>query len=306
MRKNSGLILKFCLIFNLNFCFIFSESDFNQDSINTANLDDMSNPVLNYPGKPLLMSLVIPGSGQYYMKEPFWKPASFLGVELISILSWITFSKRSDAIKDNYKVFANEHWSLESWVTNRFGMPTSANNDLWQNYDALTYLTGTHSLLLSLSGSLRDSYGDFVSSDSLEIFPDWVNNPDIDVVKDRHFYENIGKYDQFLGGWSDAATEWYWEEKDVGDSTEIVIKTPLKQKYLLKREDSNRLKRYANYSISVVLFNHVISGLEAVVSNQRKAQKNKKSDDLMDADIGLLYSPYSKLGIGGISLSIVF
>ena len=59
MRKNSGLILKFCLIFNLNFCFIFSESDFNQDSINTANLDDMSNPVLNYPGKPLLMSLFL-------------------------------------------------------------------------------------------------------------------------------------------------------------------------------------------------------------------------------------------------------
>ena len=36
-----------------------------------------------------------------------------------------------------------------------------------------------------------------VSSDSLEINPDWVGTGEIQVVRDRHFYENIGKYDQF-------------------------------------------------------------------------------------------------------------
>ena len=31
-----------------------------------------------YPGKPLLMSLIIPGLGQVYNKEPIWKPSLFL------------------------------------------------------------------------------------------------------------------------------------------------------------------------------------------------------------------------------------
>ncbi len=305
MKKNQEAILKFCLIFNISICLVNANSNFNQDSTNVIQQEDLG-LVLNYPGKPLLMSLVLPGSGQYYMKEPIWKPATFLGIELVSIISWISFNQRSDNVKNEYKSYANNNWTLEAWVVNKGNRPSSINNDLWQNYDALMSLTGTHSLLLSLSGTLRDAYGDFVSSDSLEYYPEWATNPEVNVVKDRHFYENIGKYDQFLGGWSDAATDWYPEEKDVGDSTEIVIKTPNKQRYLLQRDDSNRLKRYANYSISAVLFNHVISGLEAVVSNQRKAQKEKNSIDKVDADIGLIYSPYSKTGVGGISLSISF
>ncbi len=305
MKKNQEAILKYCLIFNLSICLIYADSNFNQDSINVTQQEELD-LVFNYPGKPLLMSLVIPGSGQYYMKEPMWKPATFLGIELVSIISWVSFNKRSDDVKNKYKVYANNNWTLEEWVVNKGNRPSSSNNDPWQNYDALMSLTGTHSLLLSLSGSLRDIYGDFVSSDSLEYYPEWATNPEVNVVKDRHFYENIGKYDQFLGGWSDAATDWYPEEKDVGDSTEIIIKTPNKQRYLLQRDDSNRLKRYANYSISAVLFNHVISGLAAVLSSQRKAQKEKQSIDKVNTDIGLLYSPYSKLGVGGISLSFSF
>ena len=305
MKKNQEAILKFCLIFNFSICLVFADSNFNQDSTNIIQQEELD-PILNYPGKPLLMSLVVPGSGQYYTREPIWKPATFLGIELVSIFSWISFNQRSNDVKNKYKEYANDNWTLEAWVVNKGNRPSSMNNDPWQNYEALMSLSGTHSLLLSLSGSLRNIYGDFVSSDSLEYYPEWATSPDVNVVKDRHFYENIGKYDQFLGGWSDAATDWYPEEKDVGDSTEIVIKTPKKQRYLLQRDDSNRLKRYANYSVSAILFNHVISGLEAVVSNQRKAQKEKKTIDKVNTDIGLLYSPFSKTGVGGISLSISF
>ena len=46
------------------------------------------------------------------------------------------------------------------------------------------------------------------------------------------FYNYIGQYDQFVGGWSDVSTEWYWEELDVGDSIAIFVKTPKKQEYL--------------------------------------------------------------------------
>ena len=66
-----------------------------------------------------------------------------------------------------------------------------------------------------------------------------VFNSDLVVQRDDDFYVIIGRYDQFLGGWSDARDEWYWEEIDVGDSTEIVIKTPMKDNYLVMLKDCN-------------------------------------------------------------------
>ena len=113
MRKNQEVILKFCLIFNLSICWIYANSDYDQDSTGAIEQED-AELVLNYPGKPLLMSLILPGSGQYYMKEPFWKPATFLGIELVSIISWISFSRRSDDVKNSYKSYANNNWTLEA------------------------------------------------------------------------------------------------------------------------------------------------------------------------------------------------
>ncbi len=93
-----------------------------------------------------------------------------------------------------------------------------------------------------------------------------------------NFYENIGKYDQFVGGWSDARTDWYYEEKDVGDSIEIIIKTPKKQFYLDQRYDSNQWLSIAKFSVSAMMLNHVFSGLEAVLSKRKKSNKIKKSE----------------------------
>ena len=45
--------------------------DTKTDSAIANELDE------NYPGKPLIMSLILPGSGQYYNKAPLWKTLSF-------------------------------------------------------------------------------------------------------------------------------------------------------------------------------------------------------------------------------------
>ena len=177
---------------------------------------------INYPGKPLIMSLILPGAGQYYNKSPMWKTLSFMGVEITSLILWKSFKDRAETLKDDYEEYADNHWSLNNWINNRFN-PTLVQHESisWTNFPALNKLTGTHHLNISITGDLANDLNlTYVSSDSLEIHPDWVESGDIQVSRDRHFYENIGKYDQFLGGWSDANSEWYWEEKDlivVGD-----------------------------------------------------------------------------------------
>ena len=202
-----------------------------QDSASVVMVDE---PQINYPGKPLIMSLVLPGAGQYYNKSPMWKTTAFLGVEVGSILAMIQFNKKAELLKDEYEAFANKNWSINAWVNNRFNPTTRIYNDMsWINFPALLKLIGTHELEIILTGSLKELYGkSSVSSDSLEIHPEWINSGDITILRDSLFYVNIGKYDQFVSGWADVRDNWYWELIDVGDSTEIVIKTPMKDDYL--------------------------------------------------------------------------
>jgi hypothetical protein len=186
---------------------------------------------------------------------------------------------------------------------------------VWSNFESLKHLTGTHDLTIYLIGSLANQYGSYVSSDYLEFEQQYRSETDpiiIDfdsdsmfVVRDRHFYENIGKYDQFVGGWADADTAWFWEEKNVGDGTETVIKTPRKEIYLDQRLESNTMLNYAKFTISALLFNHVISGLEAVWTNQRNA-KDKLNSNNIDTNVSLIYSPLNRSNIGGVSLTINF
>ena len=311
MGKMDVLILKYCLIFSF-----FSSLGFSQDNENNSkkvNNDSLSVVLLDneniiYPGKPLVMSLVLPGAGQFYNKSPLWKTASFVGIEIATIFAWNHFNSEAEKYRQNYESFANEHWSLQNWATNHTTFPNQINNGRsWSTFSALTKLSGTHDLSLVITGQLSEELGlTKVSSDSLDTNPAWAFSEDVSVVKDRHFYENIGKYDQFLGGWNDASSDWYWEEKDVGDSLEIIIKTPKKQDYIDKRFKSNQMLNRVKYSITALMFNHVISGVESVFSSSKSYERKKEKVSSNSYHINLTYNPLNKSGVGGVSFAYQF
>jgi len=254
--------------------------------------------------------LVLPGAGQYYNKSPMWKTASFLGVELGSIVAWDYFTKKAKTLRKEYWSFADSNWDLYTWYNFAVYGPTGKiehNGRQWTENDfrAMSNYEGTHHLLLHLSGDLAAQYGEFITSDSLGIISGYLDSDLVNVVRDRHFYENIGKYDQFVGGWSDSNTDWYWEEKQLEDSTEIVIKTPLKADYLDQRFESNKMLDMAKFSITALLFNHVISGLEAVLTNQKQSRE-KQNPTTIETDVSLLYNPYNPGGVGGVAFTISF
>ncbi|MED5219382.1 MAG: hypothetical protein VX630_03625, partial [Candidatus Neomarinimicrobiota bacterium] len=65
------------MIFNaaalLSICSVAARQDTlegEQQERDTLSVIIRQEPVIQYPGKPLLMSLVLPGSGQYYNREP--------------------------------------------------------------------------------------------------------------------------------------------------------------------------------------------------------------------------------------------
>ena len=302
------LILKYFLIFNI---LLFHQSILiGQDSTATdiiLSIEDktsifaLEDQKTIYPGKPLIMSLVIPGAGQFYNQAPIWKTAMFFGTEIISILAWKNFKNKAENFRKNYQKYADDNWSLENWVFNRFNPVSQA----WGSIPALGSLTGTHDLRLVISENLANELNLFghISSDSLEKHPEWFYSGNVSEVRDRHFYENIGKYDQFVGGWQDARNNWYEEEKNVGDSIEIVIKTPYKQSYIDDRFKSNQMLDYAKYSITVLMFNHVISGIESVWYSQKKASGSLSETSNFSSNINLVFNPQNPMGIGGIRMA---
>ena len=265
-----------------------------------------------YPGKPLLLSLVVPGLGQVYNKEPLWKPGLFIATEIVSITSIMYANKKADEIRMDYQKFADENWNVKDWWNfTQSGPEVIENNGLYftdNKLKAMRDYVGTHHLTIHLKGDLVNLFNtEFLTSDSLSILSGYLDSDNLSMVKDRHYYENIGKYDQFVGGWSDVSTSWYWEEKDVGDSTEIVIKTPMKQSYLDDRYKSNQWLSFAKFSISAMMFNHVISGLEAVWANRSiKNEKSREDAKKVDLDLGLLFNPSNSYGVGGLSFRVNF
>ncbi len=266
----------------------FILSDTTEDTIKD------SVTLVNYPAKPMLYSLILPGLGQYKNGDPLWKSAIFIGVEAASIVSMLQWNKQAEDIRNQYELFGDNHWSIINWVENTLLNPITG---LIQYEDFR--LDGTHKLELILSGSLAEAFGATVSSDSLATHPEWIYSNELSFFQNQHFYENIGKYDQFVGGWDDAF-EWYIVEKTVEDTIEIILMTPNKNDYNNERDKSNQYLKLANYAVTAIMFNHVISGIEAVLTNQRKARSKAEQSK---TDVGLYYDPRNKYGIGGISVS---
>jgi len=308
MVKNLEHISGSCLIFRLILLLILIIPLNGQDS--TKVIVDKDSTF--YPGKPLMMSLIVPGLGQLYNKEPIWKPSLFIGSEILSLASILYANKKADEIRMNYQEFADNNWSLQNWWNfTQSGPSVIENNGMYftdNKLKAMRSYIGTHHLTIHLTGDLLNLFNtEFLTSDSLALISNYLGSDDVSMVKDRHYYENIGKYDQFVGGWSDVSTDWYWEEKDVGDSVEIVIKTPNKQDYLDERYKANQWLSFAKFSVSAMMFNHVLSGLEAVWANRNKdshdVNQEKKKVDL---DLGLLFNPNNTIGIGGLTLRLSF
>ena len=83
----------------------------------------------------------------------------------------------------------------------------------------------------------------------------------LNIEREYHFYENIGKYAQFKAGWDD----WLPGGEDPGDPMNGDYGQYSDNQYLYSsmRRDANKYLHMAGYFASAVVFNHVISALDA-------------------------------------------
>lgn len=186
------------------------------------------------PTKAFLMSFAIPGLGQYYNGSKI-KAAAFLGFEVAGWVLNRKLDRQGNDLEDEFEAFNRANWQRV-------------------RYD-------------SLLGGLEAAEGDVGFSHHLP------------STMTQQYYEMTGKYDQFAWGWVDASIDDSLSLYDMITSDSLKTPKPsepgtvpqsaFRDQYEQMRYDANQKFKSARRWASLVLVNHLISGLEAFFAARR-------------------------------------
>ena len=259
---------------------------------------------LNVNVKAMLYSAILPGTGEYSMGHTK-RAYLFLGIEVLALGTWNIFNQKGLDTQDEYRAFANKHWSLERWLYDYYKWSNSGNPF---HYNFINEESGNYPEIWEDSHHLNFQYnGEYISSNSkrFEVLYDELKiiyleqssseyfENSIQVEKDHHYYENIGKYDHFYAGWEDNDSL-YVLVKELGG--EYIAMSPYKKLYRKTWNNSNDHYRIASFAISSMVANHFASIFDVLILS--KLSNNK----IQNLSAKTYFSPLNPYGVGGIKL----
>jgi hypothetical protein len=200
------------------------------------------------PLKAFLLSMAVPGLGQYYYGSRI-KPFLFFGAEVAVWALHIKWHGEGDDLTDAYEAFNRIHWSRDSYENKYL---------LWA-YDV-------------------------TDDDSVPNAPGITHHlPDEET---QQYFEMTGKYNQFAWGWDDAVLDGRVLDdvappnepppRIVSDSTTPYSARRLE--YETMRDDANDKYNDANRMIIVSIVNRLISGFEAYLMTRSHNSKIAERD----------------------------
>jgi len=261
-------------------------------SQDTLGYIDINSPNYRYPGRAMMMSLAVPGSGQLYVGRT-GKALVFLGVEIAAILVWKRYFDLGEQKIEDFEFFADEHWHFRDWRDKA---------SLFQGgeWDSIKVgIDGSHHLnyYVNLEEGGKD-FGKTLDDEFIQYLNDSSTKDSVYIIKNHEYYENIGKYDQFFSGWDDADPLSPDIEKT---RSGFLAHSPNRDTYLSMRGTANRLKSAASYAISALMFNHVISAIDAIFATSRW---NREHASRLSGR--LWFNPAYSRGVSGVQLSLTW
>ena len=273
-------------------------------------------------GKALMFSLALPGLGQAYINN--WKLNKkvlfFATIEVLSIWTWYNNDRLGKQYKSEYENYADENWSFLKWLHDYYTWDTVDNPNreafintttgsyphIWDDSHSVNFTCKSNNCQKSYYRTSDDQfealYGTFCGGKNNE---GTCNNSipemeflrdeyyEIHIEKDHHYYENIGKYDNFFAGWIDNGDIYIFEKPN----GELLAMSPNKRNYRDIYEDvDEKYFKVATYALSVIVANHALSMLDALISMRLLKMNNKITADPY-------YDPKSKWGVGGVIIS---
>jgi len=87
---------------------------FAQNAESTKTTPDVPFEIIKKPGRALLFSAIIPGTGEFYCKS-YLIGSAFLAVEALSWVLYSNFHAKGKDLEDEFETFANAHWNEQAY-----------------------------------------------------------------------------------------------------------------------------------------------------------------------------------------------
>jgi len=214
--------------------------------------EDAGQPEAVHTKSPWLaagMSMVVPGSGEFYA-ESYWRSAAFFAVEVAAWVFAYSYDKKGDNQTNFFQTYADQHWSV--W---RYGIYTEGN---------LNPPDGPYNWKKNPTYDPNMKPWDQVNWDELNRMERDIGGYYSHVLPphgDQQYFEEIGKYPQFNQGWDDA------NPNLAPDYSTIVANiTPHFTYYSDERGKANSYYNTASTFVSVAIINHVLSAIDAALA----------------------------------------
>jgi hypothetical protein len=230
-----------------------------------ANLDKMS--VIdsarnltnnNSPGSksPLLagaMSMVVPGSGEFYTKS-YWRAGGFVLAEAALWVFYASYYSKGNNQTDLFQNYADDHWSVvryAEWIQinvtalnpdvsafSGYLIPGTENRPPWERVD--------WAKINAVENAIAQRAGNGFTHQ-------------LPHRPEQQYFELIGKYPQFAAGWDDAGVM----------TPERIINNDVSARFLeysKMRGKANDFYNIATTGSVLLVVNHLLSALDAAWS----------------------------------------
>ena len=240
------------------------------------------------PGRAFFMSALVPGLGQWYAGAKT-RAAVFFGIETACAVYALMANGDGNDWEKKYEAFADDHWIVERYNDKRYDSdqdvevpPSNASwFGWWEEWYTAWALDPLENELTHRLPEIKDEDG---------VFRGWE--------KDHDYYEMIGKYNQFVYGWDDVNDLLLPGDSTLAPDHDILIwsetgldtanfdpyiadvKSSHREEYMDMRHEANKAFKRAKTMVGVILFNHVVSAIDAARSARNynlKQAENKTS-----------------------------
>lgn len=181
------------------------------------------------------MSAVIPGAGQIYAKN-FVKSAIFLAVEAGLWITYAVFQGKGNDQTESYENYANQNWNMRKYAQ-------WLKDQNFQRSDAINMSSDDYTLRLQVNYCEEINF-------SHQLPP----------VGEQQYYEVIGKYQNYVTGWSTA------DVSVINKNNYGTTKLTQVSYYMDERQKANDYYNNGTTTLMVVVLNHIVSAVDGYLS----------------------------------------
>jgi hypothetical protein len=269
--KHLILIFTFASFFTQDLTQLDLERAYFKTELNNQPFE-YQQPAESSSSSGFLLSLLVPGLDQY-LNDRYIVGSIFAGLEVGLITMAIHYNSEGDEFKKIMKAYANNESTGFSRV--------KYYKNIYENQHGEGSADAN---LFNLNADEERQYQEIRNSDLWDDLKRYEKEHVGDGVhslpgrKTQQFYEMIGKYGMFYHGWRGISLDDLGYNVNSpnyaysGDAPQLI------DRYYRKRDKMNDAYKSGTFAFSGIVFNHLFSGLEALINQKRRVNIEFKQD----------------------------